>query len=203
MPSKVWGEITYLFSNFKGIITEVCECISNFSPNSQELHYRVTHICISKVTIIGSNNGLLPGRHQAIIWTNAGILFNGSLRRNFSEILIETSIFSLKKMYSKISSGNLQPFCLGLNMLSTTKPFYQVLLQVKIVTICQSHGSRVQFINHVVNCGTFHGWSHGIISWTHLHLSLLSLHCVSGKFKHLKTIPHTNTVKSLIYDALK
>ena len=24
-------------------------------------------------TITGSDNGLLPGRHQAIIWTNAGI----------------------------------------------------------------------------------------------------------------------------------
>ena len=35
---------------------------------------RVTHICISKLNIIGSDNGLSPGRRQAIIWTNAGIL---------------------------------------------------------------------------------------------------------------------------------
>ena len=28
---------------------------------------RVTHICISKLTIIGSDNGLSPGRRQAII----------------------------------------------------------------------------------------------------------------------------------------
>ena len=35
---------------------------------------RVTHICISKLPIIDSDNGLLPGRHQAIIWTNAGKL---------------------------------------------------------------------------------------------------------------------------------
>ena len=32
------------------------------------------HIFISKLTIIGSDNGLAPGRHQAIIWTNAAIL---------------------------------------------------------------------------------------------------------------------------------
>ena len=38
---------------------------------------RVTHICVSKVTIIGSDNGLWPGRRQAIIWTNAAILFIG------------------------------------------------------------------------------------------------------------------------------
>ena len=50
---------------------------------------RVTDICVSKLTIIGSYNGLLPGRHQAIIWTNAGILLIGPLGTNFSETLIE------------------------------------------------------------------------------------------------------------------
>ena len=49
----------------------------------------VTHICVNKLTIIGSDNGLSPGRRQAIIWTNAGILLIGPLGTNFSEILIE------------------------------------------------------------------------------------------------------------------
>ena len=31
----------------------------------------VTHICIGKLTIIGSDNGLWFVRRQAIIWTNA------------------------------------------------------------------------------------------------------------------------------------
>ena len=35
---------------------------------------RVAHMCVSKLTIIGRDNGLSPGRRQAIIWTNAGIL---------------------------------------------------------------------------------------------------------------------------------
>ena len=34
---------------------------------------RVTHVCVDKLTIIGSDNGLSPGRRQAIIWTNVGI----------------------------------------------------------------------------------------------------------------------------------
>ena len=50
---------------------------------------RVTHICINKVTIIGSDSGLSPGRRQAIIWTNTGILLIGPLGINFSEIWIE------------------------------------------------------------------------------------------------------------------
>ena len=38
---------------------------------------RLMHICVSKLNIIGSDNGLSPGRRQAIIWTNAGILLIG------------------------------------------------------------------------------------------------------------------------------
>ena len=44
-------------------------------------------ICISELTIIGSDNGLSPGRRQAIIWTNAGILLIGPFRTNLNEIL--------------------------------------------------------------------------------------------------------------------
>ena len=41
----------------------------------------------------GSDNGLSPGRRQAIIWTNAGILLIGLLRTNFGEILIQRNAF--------------------------------------------------------------------------------------------------------------
>ena len=40
---------------------------------------RVTIICVSKLTIIDSDNCLSPGRRQAIISTNVGILLVGSL----------------------------------------------------------------------------------------------------------------------------
>ena len=49
---------------------------------------RVTHICVGNLTIIGPDNGLLPGRHQAIIWTNAGILLIGPWGTSFNENLI-------------------------------------------------------------------------------------------------------------------
>ena len=75
----------------------------------------MTHICVSKLTIIGSDNGLSPGRRQAIIWTNAGILSIGTLGKNFSEILSEIHAFSFKKMHLKMSSAKWRPFCLGLN----------------------------------------------------------------------------------------
>ena len=80
---------------------------------------RVTHICVSKLTIIGSDNGLAPGRRQAIIWINARILLIRTSGMNFSEILIEIQKFWLKKIRLKISSGKWRQFCLDLNVLST------------------------------------------------------------------------------------
>ena len=70
----------------------------------------VTHICVSELTIIGSDNGLSPERRQAIIWTSAGNLLIGPLGTNFSEILININIFSFKKMHLKMLYGKWRPF---------------------------------------------------------------------------------------------
>ena len=78
---------------------------------------RATHICVGKLTTIGSDNGLSPERRQASICTNAGILLIGSLGTNFSEILIEIQTFSLKKILLKMSSAKCCSFRLGLNVL--------------------------------------------------------------------------------------
>ena len=76
---------------------------------------QVTYICVGKISIIGSDNGLSPSRCQAIIWTNAGILL--ILRTNFSETLIRIQTFSFKKMHFKMAAAKWRPFCLGLNEL--------------------------------------------------------------------------------------
>ena len=77
----------------------------------------MTHKCVGNLPIIGSDNGLSPGRPQAITWTNIGILLIGPLGTNFSEMLIEIDVFSFKKMHLKVSSAKRRPFCLGLNVL--------------------------------------------------------------------------------------
>ena len=85
---------------------------------------RVMHICVSKLTVIGSDNGLLHGRRPAFVWTNVEILLTGPLGTNFSEILIEIPIFPFNKMYLKMSYGKWQAFCLGLNVLmAKVKPW--------------------------------------------------------------------------------
>ena len=87
---------------------------------------RVTHICVIKFTIIGSDNGLSPSRRQAIIWTNAGILLIRPSGTNFSETLIENNVFLFKKMHLKMSSGKCRPFYLGLNVLRVNHAAFMI-----------------------------------------------------------------------------
>ena len=100
-------------------------CRANFCCFLWEFHAlthwgRVMQICISKISIIASDNGLSPGRHQAIIWTNAGILLIWLLGTKFSEMLVKIQMFSFKEMYLKMSSEKWRPFCLGLDALITS-----------------------------------------------------------------------------------
>ena len=81
----------------------------------------VTHICVSKLNIIVSDDGLSPGRRQTIIWANTGILYIlwyiiRPLGTKFGENLIIIDTFSFKKMYLKMSEKK-RPFGLGLNVI--------------------------------------------------------------------------------------
>ena len=124
----IWRAVTNL-DTFKTCIFTLCKRHCNrFAVSSMQCsqvkhsltHWgRVTHICVSKLTIIGPDNGLSPGRRQAIIWTNAGILLIGpcGTNTNFSEILIGIHKFSFKKMHLKMSSAKRRLCCLGPNVL--------------------------------------------------------------------------------------
>ena len=76
----------------------------------------VMHMCVSKLTIIDSDNGLSPV-YQTIIWTNAGTLSIWIWGTNLSEILCKTLTFLFNKMHLKMLSVKLWQFCLGLNVL--------------------------------------------------------------------------------------
>ena len=110
----------------------------------------MTHICVSKLTIIGSDNGLSPGRRQAIIWTNAEILLIGPLGTKFSEILIEIHTFSFKKMYLKMSTGKCRPFCLGLNVLNCFADFLKNGLPSNIPQL-KNHLTSVDIMDYRAN----------------------------------------------------
>ena len=110
------ADIIYLYITFNACnimgwiaVTVAIKCLTHWG--------RVTHICVIEPTIIGSDNGLSPGRRQAIIWTNDGILLTGPWGTNFSEILISIQTFSFKKMHLEMLSAKRRPFCLSLNVL--------------------------------------------------------------------------------------
>ena len=100
----------------------ICKSVGPLEWLFNSLRPSDAYICVSKLTIIGSDNGLSPDRRQAIIWTNAGILLTGPLGTNFSEILIEILTFSFKKMRLKVLSAKRRPFCLSLNVLTYQQP---------------------------------------------------------------------------------
>ena len=87
----------------------------------------MTHICVGNLTIIGSDNGLSPGRRQAIIWTNAGLLsigtfwkFNQNSYIFIHENAFESVVWKMSTILSRPQCVNAQPqencrcfFCLA------------------------------------------------------------------------------------------
>ena len=126
----------------------------------------VMHICISKLTNIASDNCLLPGRRQAIIWTNAGILFIGPLETNFSEISIEILTFSFKEMRLKVSSVKQWPFCVSLHVLthldlnehSITNNTFQCIFWKESICISQLSANLFPRIELKISYHWFRQW---------------------------------------------
>ena len=145
----------------------------------------MTHICVGKLIIIGSDNGLSPDRRQTIIWTNAGLLLIGPLETNFSEILTEILTFSSKKMHLKVSSAKRRPFCLGLNVLTDVATIHRVStviygsLQVKLMGIkrnCRIHRSYVRVYIFEQDCITLYKW----LMWNCWSFLIISKHFLNS-----------------------
>ena len=58
---------------------------------------RVTHICVSNLTIIGLDNGLSSSWSEAIIWINVGILFIGPLGTKLQWNFIQNPHFFIRE----------------------------------------------------------------------------------------------------------
>ena len=95
---------------------------------------RVTHICVSKLTIIGSDNGLRLTGAKPLYKPMLDYLLIGPSGTNFSEILIGILTFSFKKMCLKVSSAERRPFCVGLNVLML-HPLIRAMLYIRKITM--------------------------------------------------------------------
>ena len=114
---------------------------------------RVTHVCVTKLTIIGSHNGLKPDRCQAIIWNNAGILlvsplgthFRAEYQSKFIYILIQESAF--ENVVWKTAAILSRPQCVDLKVASAT--WY-----------CCTNYNRQMFLPACFNCSPSNYNSH-------------------------------------------
>ena len=118
---------------------------------------------------IGSDNDLSSGRRQAIIWTNAGILFIQTLGTNFSEILSEIHAVSFNKMHLKMSSAKWRQFCLGHNVLraitySTTAPKGNRELDRYETTVTEKQAA-CYVLGYTIQVHNIHD---DVIKWKHL-----------------------------------
>ena len=84
--------------------------ISSLGQNGLTLWGPEMYIYISKLTIIGSGNGLSPLRQQAITWPNVALLSVGLLETTFNEIWIRILSFSFKKMHLKMLSAKMAAY---------------------------------------------------------------------------------------------
>ena len=82
------------------------------------------HMCQSNELLLVQIFGFLPICHQVIIWINPDILSTGPLDINFSDILMEIQIFSLKKMHLERLPAKWQPFYLSLTVLIPVVPYH-------------------------------------------------------------------------------
>ena len=117
---------------------------------------RVTHICVTTPTSIGSDNGLSLDRRQATIRTNAGILLIGPLGTNFNEIVIEIHTFSFRKIHLSLSSAKWRLCCLDLNVLMVQLKISHHCFRLVIRTLGQQNYYQTIVDQHV--------WHHMVVS---------------------------------------
>ena len=110
IPQKTMVVITHQFHK--------CSCLSFAAAHWGQ----VMQICISKLTITGSDHGTQDQR-QTMIWTSDGIISTGPLGTDICENIIGIHIFPFTQIHFKMSSEKWRPFCLGLNVLKARHSF--------------------------------------------------------------------------------
>ena len=158
---------------------------------------RGTHICVSKLTINGSDKALSPDRRQAIMWTNNGKVLIWPLGTNFrSKTLSEMHISSLKKIHLNMSSAKCRPFCLSFNVLNMISGWISYIVTAScacfiIKPVCRDPCNE-EILCNVCSWLTFFDSTylpHRRFNWHFLFTSIVR--CRSRQMLH-KTITNAN-----------
>ena len=87
---------------------------------------RVTRICVRKIDIIGTDNGLSPARSLVINGTNAGILIIWTLETKFSGMLIHIPRFSFKNAFENVCDFSV--ICIGYWLINYNAPGHRIII---------------------------------------------------------------------------
>ena len=134
--------INLIPSWYDALARAIVYVINDVTNTVNSMMSQMNYICISKLTIIGSDNGLSPVRCQAIIWT---IIVNWTLRNkikwNFNQnsyIFIQENVFEnvICEMAAILSqhqcvnshlSHHLYPAYFGVAVICIRRSYYQEL----------------------------------------------------------------------------
>ena len=130
--------------------------------------------------------------HQAIIWTDVGILLIGPLGTNFSEIVIKIHTTSSKKMHMKMWSAKWRTFCLSLSVLRSIHKVRKLLLWCTIIWFTYVNNPTSSEWNNDLN-QNFIRW----ICWLHSQ-NLMFFKALNKSYDSLSLFLYTFTFKILL-----
>ena len=90
----------FIVSKCSHMATNLCDTTKHTPYNTHTVCWRLVLFSYVAVGFIFNSPPPPPIRHQAIIWTNAGLLSIGALGTNFSEILIKK-----QKLFAEINAS--------------------------------------------------------------------------------------------------
>ena len=128
---------------------------------------RVMHICASKLTTIRSDNSLMPGQPQAIIWTNVGIWSIVPFGTYFSEIIIE--IHGTNFLIQENTFEKCWPFCFSLNVKENVPALWMAICAMVVSLIMRVHSFPI--MHHIA---LFNSLAHGDAIWLKKKSNFLS-----------------------------
>ena len=162
----------------------------------------VSHISISKLTVIGSDNGLLPVQHQAIIWTSAAILLIRPKGTYFSEILSKIKKFIEENAFENVTC-KVAPFCPGGDELMGLWMITDYFVPTKHTSL---HASTIQTYLNIRKSPGISGHKVKFHSWWHHQMEVFSTLLaicagnspVTGEFPAQRPVMRSFDVFSLI-----
>ena len=107
--------------HYRGQAMGRMKCQSCAKSQNEWFRLTLTHSGVSKLTIVGSDNGLAPTRRRSHYRNQCWHVGNSILMNTLQCNVNRNSYIFIQEMFLKMSSGNCRPFCPGCNVLNSER----------------------------------------------------------------------------------